>query len=552
MIILADLEAKLEETLRNLANQFPSTESESFSKLNRLLLKSRQQGFILNNIEEFFSILEEREDKNLHYIIEFGNICLKENLEFLGEELLKFLIKSSGIDSENCDHFEVIIIIIEIVIEFNLEDYLNLEDGNLSRIRLSVGNSSLLIELDKLPNSKRLAILRKLYNNHVNKIISEELKHESHNELIQKYRNIISSIKLIDKEKLGDERWCRIFTSQNLSFSEETKVILGTTIDNPYQYDDTLFNRFNLLLFPNFGNIHFDRNQIIVDNTGDGCINSPTLEIYHIREKLLSVTTENISLSGGKCVFTLNNSQISALKELNPNHPPLNLFLIFNKFNKIFKLSKDCGISDVVKNLEINNEKQGEHALLNDLIDIATRMLERKYQGEMENLRNDFFADGLRNKGYNPADQTRSGRSQNGKDAGELDIMVRNTNGTPVSIIEAFRLSSCGDENSIIDSHLSKLLHDYDTVGHEKNYILVYAEAKDFEALWDNYLIYVKNLNDKEGFKRNDPNHSLVSFEDTKTKFTEKTDIRVGLAKHEREGRIVEVYHVVMNVSVKK
>lgn len=203
-----------------------------------------------------------------------------------------------------------------------------------------------------------------------------------------------------------------------------------------------------------------------------------------------------------------------------------------------------------MKNLEINNEKQGEYALLKDLIDIATRMLERKYQGKIENLHNDFFVDSLRNKGYNPADQTRSGRSQNQKDAGELDIMVRKANGTPVSIIEAFRLSSCGDKNDTIDNHLSKLLHNYDTVGHEKNYVLVYAEAKDFEALWDNYLVYVKNLNDKEGFKGNNPNYPLVSFEDTKTEFSEKTDIRVGLAKHCREGLIVEVYHIVMNLFV--
>ncbi len=431
MVISTNLITQLEEVLQNLANQFPFTELEAFSKLNKLLFVFRQQNHSLS-MEQFFSILEDKDNKNLYYIIQFGNICLKENLEFLGEELLKFFIKTISIDSNNSDQLEAIRTIIQLIIEFNLEDYLTLEDGNHGRIRLSVGNSSLLIELDKLPNSKRLAILRKLYNNHVNKIISEELRHESHNELIQKYRNIISSIKLIDKEKLGDERWCRIFASQNLTFSEETKVILGRPIDKPCQYDDMLFNQFNLLLFPNFDIVIFEKDKVIINNTGDGCINNPTLEFYHAREKLLSVTTENISPSGGKCVFTLDNSQIRELKKLNPNHPPLNLFLVFKKFNRIFKLSRNCEISYIIEHIKISDKVQGEYTLLKDLVDIATRMLERKYQGEIENLYNDFFVDYLRSKGYNTADQTRSGRSQNQKDAGELDIMVRNTNGTPM------------------------------------------------------------------------------------------------------------------------
>lgn len=171
-------------------------------------------------------------------------------------------------------------------------------------------------------------------------------------------------------------------------------------------------------------------------------------------------------------------------------------------------------------------------------------MLERKYQDKIENLHNDFFVDKLRDS-HIVTDQTRSGRSSSGNDAGELDIMIRKENGTPVSIIEAFRLDSCGGQNSVIASHINKLLHDYDTAGHEENYILVYAEASNFSKLWDNYLEYVKNLNSKKEFIGN---NKLESFEDTGKEFSLKTDIRVGLAKHKREDYLVKIYHVFMNL----
>jgi len=125
--------------------------------------------------------------------------------------------------------------------------------------------------------------------------------------------------------------------------------------------------------------------------------------------------------------------------------------------------------------------------------------------------------------------------------------MIRKENGTPISIIEAFRLDSCGKENRVVSSHLNKLLHDYDTADHERNYILVYAEAGNFWSLWKHYLDYVNELNNKPEFEGKYP---LIGFEDTEKKFSKKTEIKVGLARHEREGSIVEVYHIFINMYV--
>ncbi len=183
------------------------------------------------------------------------------------------------------------------------------------------------------------------------------------------------------------------------------------------------------------------------------------------------------------------------------------------------------------------------HQLLLDLQNKAIRLLERKYTKKLEDLHTDEFTDFLRDKGYNISDQSRSGRAK--LRAGEVDIMVRSENGTPVSIIEAFRLDSCGSDNVVVGSHLDKLMHDYDTVGHATNFILVYAEAKRFSNLWENYVKYTGDLNSKPSYRNQ---HPLLSFKDTR--ISQKTDLKIGLAQHERNGQVVEVYHVFVNMFV--
>lgn len=180
--------------------------------------------------------------------------------------------------------------------------------------------------------------------------------------------------------------------------------------------------------------------------------------------------------------------------------------------------------------------------LLLDIVKQAVKMLERKYSQQLEDLHNDVLTDFLRQKGYYTTDQTRSGRSK--LSVGEIDIMIREKDGTPFSIIEAFRLNSCGEDNKTVAAHIDKLVHDYDTAGHERNFIIVYAEAKNFERLWENYQKYVNQLNGKLGFRAKYP---LISFEE-KTGVSKKSSIKIGIAKHRREGSIVEVYHIFMNM----
>ena len=113
-----------------------------------------------------------------------------------------------------------------------------------------------------------------------------------------------------------------------------------------------------------------------------------------------------------------------------------------------------------------------------------------------------------------------------------------------ISVGQENRLNSCGKENKTVAAHLDKLLHDYDTAGHERNFAIIYAEAKNFERLWKNYQTYVSELNAKLPFRATYP---LINFKE-KQEVSTKTSIKIGIAKHRREGNIVEVYHVFINM----
>jgi Leucine-rich repeat (LRR) protein len=181
--------------------------------------------------------------------------------------------------------------------------------------------------------------------------------------------------------------------------------------------------------------------------------------------------------------------------------------------------------------------------LLVDLTDKLVSMAERKHTKLIEDLHTDNLTDFLRDKGYIASDQSRSGRAK--ITAGEIDIMIRKANGTPISIIEAFRLSSAGSKNTAIGLHIGKLLNDYDTIGHERNFVVVYAEAKDFETLCENYETYMSEINGKDAFQATYP---LISFKNTH--ISTKTDLKVYVARHRRNAGLVEVYHLVVNLSV--
>lgn len=182
--------------------------------------------------------------------------------------------------------------------------------------------------------------------------------------------------------------------------------------------------------------------------------------------------------------------------------------------------------------------------ILSDLIEVSSRVLERKYQKKIEDLLNDDITDLLRTKGHNISDQTRSGKSSSSKGAGEIDIMVRRPNGIPITIIECFRLDSCGPKNTVVTDHLKKILSNYDTHELKRKFIIVFGEADRFDNLWTNYSSLIKNLNQNENYGDNYPLSGFSVREDLHS----FANMKVGVSRHENAGETVEVFHLLINM----
>jgi hypothetical protein len=191
-----------------------------------------------------------------------------------------------------------------------------------------------------------------------------------------------------------------------------------------------------------------------------------------------------------------------------------------------------------------NNPMYSLDKILNDLIEVSSRVLERKFQKRIEDLINDDIVDLMRTKGHNVADQTRSGSSGSGRRSGELDIMIRRDNGIPVTIIECLRLESCGSKNTVIAEHLGKLLSKYDTHELKRKFIVVFGEADRFDNLWINYTEYIKNINSNENYVDKYPLSGFTVRNDLHS----FSNMKIGFSRHENNGETIEVVHLMLNM----
>ncbi len=157
------------------------------------------------------------------------------------------------------------------------------------------------------------------------------------------------------------------------------------------------------------------------------------------------------------------------------------------------------------------------------------------YSEAKENDRNDFIAKILESKGYIIKDQTRRGKSNTGKDAGEVDIYIQHKNGFPFSIIEALNLKNLNTD--YIDTHIDKI-YKYDTMGNAVNLCLTYVNVLDFDVFWQKYCNHLKNRDYKIELVSLDVNEMLPYSE-----------IRVAKATHLRSGKLTYLYHIAVHFS---
>lgn len=154
------------------------------------------------------------------------------------------------------------------------------------------------------------------------------------------------------------------------------------------------------------------------------------------------------------------------------------------------------------------------------------------YYKATENQRNDYIRDILDTAGYDVKDQTRRGLSSGGKDAGEIDILIKK-NDFPVTIIEALNLDSLN--TTYLDDHIDKI-YNYDTAGDKFNIILSYVTVENFADFCNKYNEHIKSYNfpfDMISMEKN------VVFDNISY-----PDIRVMKTVHNRNGGETMLFHI--------
>lgn len=106
-----------------------------------------------------------------------------------------------------------------------------------------------------------------------------------------------------------------------------------------------------------------------------------------------------------------------------------------------------------------------------------------------ENDLNDLLRDLLGMVYKNIKDQTRRGRSESGKSAGNLDILICNDVSTAVALIEPLRLYSFNKE--YLSTHINKTLLNYNPDGCKTCITIIYSSVEKFEELWTKVFSYL-------------------------------------------------------------
>lgn len=190
----------------------------------------------------------------------------------------------------------------------------------------------------------------------------------------------------------------------------------------------------------------------------------------------------------------------------------------------------------IYRELSKPSATQLDDAILKSCLTIQTN---RIYYGNFsEDDRNTFIANLLESAGFLTKDQTRKSTTQTGKSAGEVDIFIQDVDHLPVSLIEALNLTSVSKD--YIVKHIDKIFT-YDANGLSNNYVLVYANAKNFGSFYKVYREFVKSHKFKYPLVRM-TDDSSIQYAEMK-KFT---------IVHNRDDVEVNMHHIVINLCDKK
>ncbi|MGV8826717.1 MAG: hypothetical protein ACWA6U_00225 [Breznakibacter sp.] len=214
-------------------------------------------------------------------------------------------------------------------------------------------------------------------------------------------------------------------------------------------------------------------------------------------------------------------------KKLFPNHSPQRIREVISKLNKP---------TDYLRAFEILSRKDNDNLIEHLMFACSKLQGDKKYWGNSvnENDRNRYVATMLESAGYTIKDQSQWSTSSEGKHSGEIDVFVTEPNGTPKSIIEALILDSLKQDYLVL--HLDKLFR-YDTTGLENNFIVTYSLAKNFNSFWHRYQDFISQHN---------YDYEFIDFKELA--IYNYADIKIGVAQHLRNGKEINLYHIMINL----
>ncbi len=192
---------------------------------------------------------------------------------------------------------------------------------------------------------------------------------------------------------------------------------------------------------------------------------------------------------------------------------------------------EDVTINELLKKY---TRKSPKKKMIHEIIIVCSQLQgQRKSVVDSEDARNNSITNALTNRGVIAKDQSRWGKSATGKNSGELDIKIESELGVVENIFEGYNLKNWDSEK--IRSHYEKIF-DYDANGLKENYLVGYVSSDKFLDLWRKYLSYIPSL----------PIQYPIdgTIEDVTNLYECGTDIKIGLSKHKRQGRIVNLYHI--------
>lgn len=195
-----------------------------------------------------------------------------------------------------------------------------------------------------------------------------------------------------------------------------------------------------------------------------------------------------------------------------------------------------------LKILEILNQSdrsvsENKRDLVEAIITACKTMQGNKiYWKASEDERNTQIRDLLRAKGYIIADQTFSGKSASGKNAGELDIQILESTDKAWTVYEALNISGFSQsEKDKWNEHLNRLLDNYNPIGYPFLFLISYLECpKDkVREMWLNYSNHLSSYSPQ--------NYSLQSFSNRNS---DTSFIWSAECVYDRAGLPTIVYHI--------